>query len=262
MVVISEMDNDAGTLVTRNNAPPKSYDRQTGIQTVRGSQRYGAGIIESVIAAYSNLAYHPVALVMFVIGTFILMAAVVGLPGPLEVLAARLLIIIQDVKTLPVIRSIAQFFYGLVVYITGYKLILSATLLIWAPYAVKPSSRNMTIAIILTFVVLFIRSFTAVELFTMSQMFYLVTMVRTPTMKFIIICAFFLLFCLEAVNLGDIIGATTKMLHNATDGLHRPLHLHKLQMDSVSSAPSYPNPNYPNPNYPGPNAATPAPTRK
>uniref|UniRef100_A0A915HNF1 Uncharacterized protein n=1 Tax=Romanomermis culicivorax TaxID=13658 RepID=A0A915HNF1_ROMCU len=93
------------TLVPGSNAARKAFD-VSGIRVVRGSQKYGNSIVQSVIGAYTNVTYHYSALVCMVVGAFELLARSFNAPGPFQILNKKCADIFADPKTIPFIRSI------------------------------------------------------------------------------------------------------------------------------------------------------------
>lgn len=133
----------------------RMVDQATGIQSVRGGQRVGEAVIPSIIAAYANLMYSPVAAACLLLGLFMFVAEVYETTGPLELLVAALTRYIEDQRHPGWIRNVAAIITFFVHFLIQQKIMVASLLLIWFVWFAKPSRHTLIVALLLSFMVWF-----------------------------------------------------------------------------------------------------------
>jgi len=201
--------------VSNDQDNSRLIDSDTGIQSIRGSQRVGSGFLSSVASAYSNLFYHPVALFILGIAIFILLAELNSHDGPLEIALQALIDYAKDIHHPTWLRNLAVILSNIVAAAIKYKIIIATLALIWFTAICKPSARTIVTAIILTAIVLFFKKFSVLEIFVLSQLFYLFVMLRTPSHKAIVAVFFILLFMTETINVDQLHHPLVKSMSDA-----------------------------------------------
>lgn len=176
-----------------------------GMTIMRSGQYIGMGFLESIVACYTNLVYKPVSLAMIVLLLFIIAAEFNNSDGPLE----HMLKILGDInadKTEPaVIRSIATLFTVILTYIVNRKIYFVSILFVWIPYTAKPSNSNMIISMLLSLFTMFGKH-SFLEVFLLSQCFFLYTELRTPWQKFLFAIIGVVAFLIGTANVANYMG--------------------------------------------------------
>lgn len=191
-------------MAVRNDNAEKMVDSSSGIQTIRGGQRVGEGFISSTIAAYANLVYHPIALTLFIFAIFVFIGEVNNSAGPFEILQAACIRIIADPNYPAPVKQISAIILTIDNFLIAYKSMIAATSLVWFTYATKPSSRNACISAVLSAVVIFTQSFTVLDIFVLSQLFFLFANLRTPAHKYFMLFLFCIIFVTSLLDLNKL----------------------------------------------------------
>lgn len=194
-----------------NNELKRGYDADTGIQTVRSGQTVGDNIISSIISAYANLVYHPIAATMLGFAVFTLIAEVNNSHGPIELMLDALIHFMNETSNPYWLRSLAGVLAFFLTYFINHKLLIAYMFLIWTSYAVKPSSRNLVIALIFSFIVVYMK-LTFFDILVISQMLYLFVMLRTPLHKALIAGLFFAVYVFHVIDIKNTGNNATRIM--------------------------------------------------
>jgi len=174
-----------------------------GIQSVKAGQTVSSGVLESVQASYATLAYHPVALVLLLIGIFIFVAEYQeNENGPLEIIAGELIKIRKQATTPGFVKGFLAFLIAITNYIVRYKITVGKLALVWMTYVCKPSGRHAIISIVLSMFAL-VRDFSYLELILLSQIFFLYASLRNPTYKIALVVLGVAIFVTGLISVDD-----------------------------------------------------------
>lgn len=159
------------------------------VKIIKSGQRIGQEtFVSSIIASYSNMAYNPVALFIFILAITIAFAEDTD-NGPLEIFKKKLETINND-KIF--IYKLAQILLGVVIFLINNKYMFVKVCFASIPALVKPSSKNIIITIAFIIFVYLFTEWNALEIFVIAQFWYLFTEIRDPKIKIVIM----ILFCL------------------------------------------------------------------
>ncbi len=186
--------------VANDPSGTRVIDADTGIQSIRGSQRVGEGFFESARAAYANLVYHPISLLLLTLGVFILVAELHNTNGPFEMVMEALRTYIADPLHPAWLRNLAAAIIIPLSYMIKYKSMIATVSLIFFTYVSKPSMRNLILASLFILYVIFVKAATVLDVLILSQLFYLFCNLRTPTHKIVIVVLFVALFATTIID--------------------------------------------------------------
>lgn len=200
--------NDRPVMMTDTTTGRARFYNQSGQQAIKGGQTVDASLFDAIKGAYSNLIYHPGALVLLVFGIFIFVAEFHNTHGPLELIADKVASLLSSPDVPGFVRGALRIVFVFFTYLIRYKVLVGKLALVWFTWVCKPSTRHMIIALFLSTLVL-IRLNTYLELFVLSQLFYLYAMLRSPLYKLACVVIFVAVFVAEIIDMS----AATKSLH-------------------------------------------------
>lgn len=184
-----------------------------GRQSIKGGQTVDSNLFDSIFNSYACLIYHPFALCCLVIGLFIFFAESNGSNGPLEIIAHSLGVAAVDPSYPTFVRGLFNVLFAVFHFLVAYKLVVGKLCLILVTYIAKPSTRNLVFSVIVSFIALF-KLFSYLELFVLTQLFFLFSMVRNPRLKLAFIVLFVAIFVAEFININDLHAHVNKLAQN------------------------------------------------
>lgn len=202
---------------TNSIVPPSQSERaadENGVVKVRSGQVIGVSLFSAIQSAYQNLVYHSIAMPLFVF-SLILLFEPKNKEASILILTRRLLIERHEAIEQPILKSIPAFIAYLITLIQGFSQQLAYVILCAIPYIVKPSSRNLWFAGILSFI-FWIKVLPVIEMVLYSQLFYLFVMLRSPSHR-LAISLLFLLFLLSPYFKSELDDGEPEKLSNVTD---------------------------------------------
>lgn len=179
MAIIDEIDD---TLAVRE----RKLTRQ-GVVTIRGGQTVSDSLFSAIYSSYSNIVYHPIAMALLVTGVMLVISEHHGTKGPLETIL-DFLKSKDDPNEPEFVRKIVSYLVTIFTHIVTYKDKYSALIFVAIAPIAKPSSRNCTIAVILS-LFLILTKYSLIEMLLLSQCFYLHVMLRNPGYKLLMVLA-------------------------------------------------------------------------
>ncbi|APG77856.1 hypothetical protein [Xinzhou nematode virus 1] len=171
---------------SEDNRPPKFYNLNTGIQSIRGGQQVGDGFFASAANSFYNIIYHAWALLFAILALLILLSEYGTSAGPLEILFKALMKFKEDPFAPVILKSIASGILYILGYMITYKMAVGYALLLLVPVMVKPSARNFVFAAVIILLA-FMHYITIIQVLILAILFYLFVMLRTPAHKFFIV---------------------------------------------------------------------------
>nr|QKW94175.1 hypothetical protein [Varroa jacobsoni virus 4] len=175
-----------------DSANYRGYD-SLGRPAVRSGQTVGITFPDAVMASYSNLVYHPIALVCLFFGSLIALYEYGNAYGPLELALTN--VNSWDPGSFGFVKTILLNFVRLAV---ANKMFFSKTLMLFSIYLVKPSNRTLTWLAVMMFYFIVV-NIDMIEAFLICQGLYLLVMLRSPVHKLISICFIGLVMIFDSV---------------------------------------------------------------
>lgn len=188
MAIIDEID-------TTNNNRERRLTAQ-GVTIIRGGQTVNDSFFQATLSCYTNIVYHPIAMYMLALAVMFALSEHHGTDGPLEVIKAIFVKFADDEKEPEALRKIAKYMITVFTHLITHKDKYATLIFISVAPIAKPSTRNIIFASLIT-VSLILGSFTLLEMFIFSQLFYLHVMYRNPTYKLLAVFAMVGLFFLD-----------------------------------------------------------------
>nr|DBA11537.1 TPA_asm: putative viral coat [Rabai virus] len=179
MAIIDEIDD---TVAVRE----RKVTRQ-GVTIIRGGQSVSDSLFSAIYSSYANIVYHPIAMALLVTGIMLVVSEHHGTKGPLETIL-DFLKSKDDPKEPVFIRKIVSYLVTVFTHIVTYKDKYSALIFVAIAPIAKPSGRNYTTAVILSFF-LVLTTYSLLEMLLLSQFFYLHVMLRNPGYKLLMVMA-------------------------------------------------------------------------
>lgn len=180
-------------VVPVNDTKPKIM-RSDGITYIKGGQYVNEGFMTAVMKSYSNLTNQPAALIFLIFMIFVFLSEYNTTTGPLEELNTRLDKIAKG-GTNAFERSFANALVIVLKILVKYKAMFIKLGFVWFVYMVKPSSNNLYVCLVETFVIFLLRDWSVLSFVLLSQAHFIYTSVRTPSHKlFTFILAIVLIF--------------------------------------------------------------------
>lgn len=187
--------------VVQNTENVKALDDKTGAPIIRSGQKFDTSFTDAVIASYSNLANAPILCCVFVCTLILVLAETLEQKnGPLEMLLAALKKAYDGHLSNKFLQTLTALAMLLLRFVVNNKSWLLNSILLCVPYARKPSSKNLKLTILLVMVDLILSSQILICLL-LSQMWFLVTELRNPQHKMLIIIFTTLIFLLTWIDL-------------------------------------------------------------
>lgn len=173
-----------------SNVPVRKtiVDASTGVQVVKGGQRYGMSLPEEVVASYTNLVNNSTAMLFLIFLLFVYAAEENDTEGPLEKIQDIINSITNDPDTAQWEKSFARGLSIINRFLIKYKTEFILTGFAWFPYLAKPSTNNVIMSTAHTILIFLMKStWSFATFFFLSQAHFLYTSVRTPSHKIIIL---------------------------------------------------------------------------
>lgn len=188
MAIIDEIDT------TTNNRERRLTTQ--GVTVIRGGQTVNDSFFQATLSCYANIVYHPIAMYMLALAIMFALSEHHGTDGPLEVIKNIFVKFADDDKEPDALRKIAKYMITVFTHLITYKDKYATLIFISVAPIAKPSTRNIIFASLIT-ISLILGSFTLLEMFIFSQLFYLHVMYRNPTYKLLAVFAMVGLFFLD-----------------------------------------------------------------
>lgn len=170
------------TVVTGKTERPKVVSTTDGAQVIKGGQRLEDPIGTAIMSSYSNLVYSPLIVALYVLAIACTCASIFSVEGPLEFAVDEIQKTYNTTKA-PIIKALAGSSYRICKWLLAYKDTAITVALLWLPYAKKPSSKNFNVTILFTVLAFLFSGVGLLELFMLSQCWFLYTELRNPRHK-------------------------------------------------------------------------------
>lgn len=201
-----EMATSTTAIVPVASAPLKAVD-SSGRDMIKGGQTVDGGLIESIIASYTNLMQNSTALIILGVLAFFIAAEYGDVKGPLESMQDNVKGIIDDPTEPQWVKSIGRGALVILNFFHANKDKFIASLAVFMSYAAKPSSKNFFLTLTLSFALLFIK-LSFLDMLILSQGLFLTVALRNPNYKFMVFAALIAYFT-ASVRLDDFIHPTS-----------------------------------------------------
>ncbi|APG77527.1 hypothetical protein [Hubei virga-like virus 16] len=176
------MSTAPDTVVAGKPSQAKVISATDGAQVTRAGQRLEDPIGTAIMSCYSNLVYSPLIVVLYVFALSCTAASIFGVEGPLEFAADEIQKTYNTTKA-PAVKALAGASYRIVKYVLVYQTVAITVCLVWLPYAKKPSSKNFNASVLFTVLSFLISGLGLLELFLLTQCWFLYTELRNPRHK-------------------------------------------------------------------------------
>lgn len=202
-----------------DNGRYRSYTGE-GIQSIKAGQTITTSLLDSIVSAYTSLVYNIPAMILLSLGTFILIAEYNQSTGPIELIA-------EAFKQCHTIQSaengnklaagICGFGHLIFNRAAAFKYAVGVISLCVFPYITKPSKRHLILTAVLLIITL-IMHLDFLELFVLSQLYFLFATLRNPVYKTLCVILFFAIFIIGSVTLPKPVQYTPTSIpsHSAT----------------------------------------------
>lgn len=176
-------------------APRTAISNKDGLQTVRSGQTVEDTFFDAILASYANMSHSPLALLLMFTVIAELISMFFTTQGPFQYLTMELKSVVSDESVNKFIRAMARpvywFFSNVVV---PYNLAFINVSMLSIPTVCKPSTKNIYLTILFSFIVVIFSKIGALEIFIFTQFYFLYTELRNPKHKLIIILLVFAVF--------------------------------------------------------------------
>lgn len=189
MAIIDEIDTNSGVLRERKLTTQ-------GVTIIRGGQTINDSFFSATLSCYSNIVYHPIAMYALAFAVMFVLSEHHGTDGPLEVIKTKVEEFAANVNEPDALRKIAQYALIILKHLITYKDKYAILIFLSIAPIAKPSKRNIIFAVMISVTVV-LGSFSLLEMFILSQLFYLHVMYRNPTYKLMAVLAMVSLFFLD-----------------------------------------------------------------
>nr|BBQ04464.1 hypothetical protein 3 [Culex pseudovishnui negev-like virus] len=189
MAIIDEIDTNSGVLRERKLTTQ-------GVTIIRGGQTINDSFFSATLSCYSNIVYHPIAMYALAFAVMFVLSEHHGTDGPLEVIKAKVEEFSENKNEPDALRKIAQYALIILKHLITYKDKYAILIFLSIAPIAKPSKRNIIFAVMISVTVV-LGSFSLLEMFILSQLFYLHVMYRNPTYKLVAVLAMVSLFFLD-----------------------------------------------------------------
>lgn len=160
----------------------------SGIKLISGGIELEDGFFEASLKAFTNLfSYHPVALVLAIVGTLYLLSHLSGknlTHSPFHLMHATITKT-HNTTTTNVGKSATAFFMGIAFVLKKYEQFFATMAIFFFPYFCKPSKRNAVISMFLVIYTL-LSGISAVSMLTLAYAYFLLSALRSPVHKSIL----------------------------------------------------------------------------
>lgn len=189
MAIIDEIDTSNGVLRERKLTTQ-------GVTIIRGGQTINDSFFSATLSCYSNIVYHPIAMYALAFAVMFVLSEHHGTDGPLEVIKSKVEEFSNNQNEPDALRKIAQYALIILKHLITYKDKYAILIFLSIAPIAKPSKRNIIFAVMISVTVV-LGSFSLLEMFILSQLFYLHVMYRNPTYKLVAVLAMVSLFFLD-----------------------------------------------------------------